>query len=485
MDVAGQLGVWATGEGPLYRQLAAALAWAIERGDLKPGAVLPPERTLAESLAVSRTTLGAALDELKRSGWLESRRGSGTWVSGAPAADPDSRPLALARGGAMRPFTDVRRAPIDLTLDAPPALPMVSEALTGLARLSLDELTPAHGYVPAGTPKLRQLIARRLTTEGVPTDESQILVTTGAQQALSLVAAYYLRPGDAVAVEDPGFPNAFDTFRAAGGELLSVPVDEQGLNLDVLEELCAARPPRLVYVTPTHQSPTGVVLGVGRRRRLARIAERFRVPVLEDTALADVPLGEEPAPPPVAHYLPDGPVLLIGSVSKLFWGGLRVGWIRAPRAMLRNLVRLKLMADIGTPLISQLVAEALIERTEEARALRRERFRPRRDALTEALRRLLPDWSFSEPAGGFTLWARLPGGADARSFASLAARRGVAIAPGPRLSPEERHTDCIRLAFMLQPEEIVEGVERLAAAWEDWAGGKEPELAEAPRGVFA
>jgi DNA-binding transcriptional MocR family regulator len=322
--------VWATGEGPLYRQLAVALARAIERGDLKPGTTLPPERALADSLAVSRTTLGAALDELKRARWLDSRRGSGTWVSGARGAEPESRPLALARGGAMRPFTDVPKAPIDLTLDAPPALPMVHEALTGLARLSLEELTPAHGYVPAGMPELRRAIARRLTEEGVPTDEHQVLVTTGAQQALSLLAAYYLRPGDAVAVEDPGFPNAFDVFRAAGAELLPVSVDEQGLNLDVLEELCAARPPRFVYVTPTHQSPTGVVMGAGRRRRLARIAERFRVPVLEDTALADVPLGDEPPPPPVAHYLPEGPILLVGSVSKLFWGGLRVGWYERP-----------------------------------------------------------------------------------------------------------------------------------------------------------
>jgi DNA-binding transcriptional MocR family regulator len=485
LDVVGQLGVWATGDGPLYLQLASALARAIQRGDLKHGTVLPPERPLAESLAVSRTTLCAALDELKRSGWLDSRRGSGTWVSGAPSTDTDSRALALARTGAMRPFTDVRRAPVDLTLDAPPALPLVREALAGLARLSLADLAPAHGYVAVGTPELRSAIAKRLTEEGVQTDETQVLVTTGAQQALSLLAAYYLRPGDPVAVEDPGFPNAFDVFRAAGAELVRVPVDEQGVDVDVLEKLCAARPARFVYVTPTHQSPTGAVLGAGRRRRLARIAERFRIPVLEDTALADIPLGDGPRPPHVAHYLPDGQVVVIGSMSKLFWGGLRIGWIRAPIGMLRNLVRLKLMADISTPLISQLLATALLEHTEHARALRREQYLPRRDALTAALRRLLPEWTFTEPAGGFTLWAQMPAGADSQAFASVAARHGVAIAPGRRLSPEERHTDCVRLSFMLEPGALVEGVEHLASAWDAWSEREQPRPVDMPRAVFA
>jgi DNA-binding transcriptional MocR family regulator len=153
--------------------------------------------------------------------------------------------------------------------------------------------------------------------------------------------------------------------------------------------------------------------------------------------------------------------------------------------MIRDLMRLKLMTDISTPLISQLLTAALIERSDEARALRREEFRPRRDALTAALRRLLPDWSFGEPAGGFTLWARLPGGADARTFASVAARHGVAIAAGPRLSTKESHADCVRLAFMLEPEGLDEGVQRLAAAWDGWPGAEEPEPAEAPRAVFA
>ncbi len=460
------LGTWAAGRGPLYRQLADALARSIERGDLQPGTVLPAERTLAESLAVSRTTLVSALDELKRRGWLESRRGSATWVSGVAAGEPESRAAMLARDGAMRPFARGRGAHIDLTFDAPPPLPMVSEALTGLSRLSLEDLTPAHGYVPAGTPELRSAIARRLAGEGVPTTADQVLVTTGAQQALSLLAAYYLRAGDAVALEDPGFPNAFDVFRAAGAELLALPVDGEGVSVDALEEMCAARPPRLVYITPTHQSPTGTVLAASRRRQLARVAERYRVPILEDTALADIPLGDEPAPPAVAHHRPDGPILLIGSMSKLFWGGLRVGWVRAPRAVIRQLVRLKLMADIATPLLSQLVATALIERTEEARGLRRAQYGPRLERLTQVLTERLPDWSWIPPAGGFTLWARLPAGSDATAFAAAALRNGVAVVPGPRLSTEERHRDCLRLAFMLDSEKLSQGVERLARLWE-------------------
>ena len=246
-DIASQLGVWTTGDGPLYRQLATALARAIDRGELDPGTVLPPERILAKSLAVSRTTLVAALDELKQGGRLESRQGSGTWVSGRPPGTDEPRAVELARSGAMRPFTREGGTPIDLTFDAPPPLPIVGEALAGLARVPLEDLTPAHGYVPAGAADLREVIAERLSGEGVPTAADEVLVTTGAQQALSLLAASFVRPGDSVAVEDPGFPNAFDVFRAAGADLVPVPVDEEGLSLDALEEMCAARPPRLVY----------------------------------------------------------------------------------------------------------------------------------------------------------------------------------------------------------------------------------------------
>lgn len=484
LDITSNLGIWASGEGPLYRQLTSALTRAIERGDLSPGTLLPAERTLAASLAVSRTTLVSALDELKEDGLLDSRRGSGTWVSGAALGEQESRPAALARTGAMRPFTRGSRALIDLTFDAPPPLPIVCDALSGLAHLALDELNPPHGYVPAGTAELREAIAGSLTVERLLTSADEVLVTTGAQQALSLLAASYVRGGDSVAVEDPGFPNAFDVFRAAGADLAPLPLDREGLDLDALEDLCAARPPRLVYVTPTHQSPTGAVLGAGRRRRLARIAERYRVTIVEDTALADIPLCDEPPPPAVAHYLPDSPVLLIGSMSKLFWGGLRVGWIRAPKPVIRQLIRLKLMADIATPIPSQLMATALLPRTGEARDLRRAQYVPRLKRLSQALDEHLPEWSWTAPVGGFTLWARLPDGADARAFAAAALRDGVAIAPGPRLSAEERHGDCVRLAFMLDPDGLERGVELLAETWARWRATSRARAEEPAPPVF-
>lgn len=205
---------------------------------------------------------------------------------------------------------------------------------------------------------------------------------------------------------------------------------------------------------------------------------------MEDTALADIPLTAEPPPPAVAHYGPDAPVLLVGSMSKLFWGGLRVGWVRGPRPLVRQLVRLKLMADIATPLPSQLIATALMARTEEARELRRAQYGPRLESLTEDLADRLPDWSWTAPAGGFTLWARLPHGADARAFAAAALRNGVSIAPGTRLSPEERHGDCVRLAFMLDPGTLTRGVERLAETWERVREAPGARAAESASSVF-
>lgn len=456
--LASLLGDWTRGDGPAYGRLAAALGRLIARGHLAAGERLPAERRLAPALAVSRTTVVHALAQLRDEGVIESRQGSGWVVRG---------PLATGRWNRTAPTLSGRfgrGGPIDLTLAPTAPLPMVEQELRRLVDHDLGRLSAHSGYSPAGLAALRASIAERLCTGGVPTTPQEVVVTTGAQQAIALLAQLYVRPRDVVACEDATHPGALDVFRATSAVVHPITVDQHGLRVDELEALARARPPRLVYLTPTFSTPTCTVLSTERRRRLARLAARTTIPVIEDVAPADLSLDAVTPPPPVAHFGVDGPILVVGSMSKLFWPGLRVGWIRAPRAVVTQLVRMKATTDLGTPLLDQLLAARLLARWEDAQEARRRHYAPARARFTDALERLLPSWSWRMPGGGFAVWVRLPRG-DARAFAAVALRHGVTIAPGTFFSPVDAHTDRLFLEYTLPPRLLDEAVERLARAW--------------------
>ena len=219
---------------------------------------------------------------------------------------------------------------------------------------------------------------------------------------------------------------------------------------------------------PTFQNPTGAVMPEATRKALARIAREMRIPILEDNTLADLSLSGK-APAPIASFDAAAPVLTVGSLSKLFWGGLRIGWIRASEELLARITRLKIMADLGGSLVGQLGAVALLGEADGVRQARRREMRERLDLLTKLLRRHLPSWSWQPPAGGLSLWVRLPHG-DADAFAQVALRHGVAVVPGTLASPGGGCTDRLRLPFVLEPGPMREGIERLARAWAAYAG---------------
>jgi DNA-binding transcriptional MocR family regulator len=203
------------------------------------------------------------------------------------------------------------------------------------------------------------------------------------------------------------------------------------------------------------------------------------VPVVEDMTLADLAL-DGAAPKPLAAYGPEAPIVTIGSLSKVAWPGLRIGWIRAPASLMPTLARVKSVMDLGSPSLTQAVAVRLLARVDRVRRLRCEQLRPRRDALVRLLRRRLPGWRFAAPAGGLFLWVELPAG-DAQEFAQVALRRGVVIVPGSLFSHEGRHERFLRMPFLAEPAVLESGVERLHAAWEDYraAGARRPAAAMA------
>ncbi len=473
---------WADGADPLNEQLADALARAIEIGMLPAGTRLPAERELARELALSRTTIVAAYDRLRLAGLARSRQGSGTRVATrrpglfaftpTRAEDTDTEaPFRIARssardGGSPDWLVQHDANAIQFTIGALPAGPAVASCVETAMRDDVPALLNEMGYDPFGWARLRAGIAAYLDRLGVPTDPDQILVTNGAQQAVHLIGSQIGGPGSAVVLENPTYIGAIDAFRTTGNRLLPMPVDPDGPRVDMAGLLAASAPVQLAYVVPTFHNPTGATMPEARRRELARAAGEFGFQVVEDLT-PDWTLGVD-APPPIAAFDPGDRVITIGSLSKLAWGGLRIGWIRAPRADIDRLVAGKIVADHATSLITQAIAARVLDRIDEVVAGTVAAAAERRAIVTRALAERLPEWTWTMPEGGLSLWIRLPD-ADAVQFSRLAARHGVIVRPGPLASPDGGFRDHIRIAYGADPERLVEGVERLAAAWAEYS----------------
>lgn len=471
LELGTALDGWQRGDGPRYRRLATALAAAIERGDLLPGTKLPPERVLATRLGVARTTVSTAYELLESRGLVHRRQGRGTHVAGGDGTSVDARAAdlttSLQRNLLFRRLGESSAEAIDLLGSAAPSSARIRDALTSAARaVDSNALMSDHGYFPLGYTPLRRAIAAHLSAGGLPTVEEEILVTGGAQQAISLLAGCYLEPGAIAVLEDPTFPGAVDAVRTAGGRILTVPVCEGGADVQLLSATVSHSPVRAVYLMPTFHNPTGSVMAEGARRHVARFARTTGIPIIEDNTLAELALGSEP-PLSLAAFARGAHIVSIGSLSKLFWAGLRVGWIRAPRSTIAQLGRLKAVADLGTSLFSQAIAVNLLADAKRIRDLRCRELTDRLGLLQELLQRMLPDWSWRQPTGGLSVWIRLPNGSSTE-LAQIAARQGVLIAPGSVMSPTGRFDEFVRLPFDHDAGTQREGIRRLASAWKTY-----------------
>ena len=465
IDIAGILGTWSRGDRPLYRQLADALRDAIDRRDLPPGARLPSERELARLLVISRTTVSGAYEALKAEGYLESRQGSATRVSTADdmahheaVAGKGLPGLALFwRRGLESEVINLTRSGFRGFRDLPP------DVATFDASEFRDLIDDSVGYSPEGLPELRLEIARWMTQNQLPTSPEQVLVTSGAQQAISLLTTVYLRPGLGVILENPTYYGAIDSFRWADARLLPVSIGPHGPDLDHVEDLIAHRSPSMAYFTLSFHNPTGAVASDAIRRRLAAIAETNGLLVIDDLELA-WHYVDRPPPPPLAAYSDAENIVSVASMSKMFWAGLRVGWIRADPDVLARVARAKIVADLGSSLPAQLIAARMLQRGAEIAATRRMQLAIGRQALEDALAEALPDWTYEPPSGGVFLWLRLPFG-DGVEMSQLAERYGVLVQPGATLSVDGMFNDYVRIPFVEHPDTIRIGIARLARAW--------------------
>ncbi len=462
-----QLGSWSTGGGPLYVRLAAALGAAIERGDIAPGTRLPAERPLAQSLAVSRGTVMSAYERLHELGWADSRRGSGTWIR-VDAARPirrlnDGGVEVRSRRLSARLLEDTQGV-IDLTLAAVSTLDDLPDDLFAApSRDDLERLGGGHGYLILGLPALRHRITTYFAERGLNTSLEQVAVTGGAQSAINLIAALVLKPGDSVIVESPTYPGAIDAFSRAGARLVTVSPATDWSNLSSLRAAIAANAPRFIYLMPGCHNPLGTVMTERRRRDIAQIIDQHEVYLVEDNILADVTFEASMVPPLAAFSR----VITLGSLSKVAWGGLRVGWVRGPADIIDRMARLKAATDFGTSVQSQITGCTVMDRLDEIATARRTTLRTQATVLESELARSLPSWTWNDPDGGLSLWTQLPHG-DADAFNQHAVRHGVDFTPGSVLCADGDHLDCMRIAFGKPAEVIREGVFRLARAWRSY-----------------
>lgn len=480
------LGAWHA-SGPAYVALADALRSAVLSGTLAPHTRLPSERELATALRVSRTTTSGAYARLRDLGFAVSRVGSGTVTTlpRTPASPGPGRPTggdapvaddALRSGlaGAPRTGTSAGTAisgiqagdHLDLWQATPPAPPELHDAFVR-ALEGLPAYLDSGGYEPYGLTPLREAIAARYRERGVPTSTDEILVTTGAQQAIALLARTHLHPGDRAVVETPTYFHAMEAMREAGGRLVGVPTGP--LDVDQLASAVHRTRPRLVYLVPDHQNPTGSVLSAAERAAVREIADRHGVTVVGDETLVELALPDDPshdvAPPPFAGDGTSPHVVSVGSASKVFWGGLRVGWIRAHPQVVAHLARARQSADIATAVLDQLAVAELLRRRAEVLPGRRALLRERRDVLVALLRDTF-DWDVPVPPGGLFCWVDLRRPL-AQAFAAAAAAEGARVAAGPLFTPDGTGADSrVRLTFTRSPAELADAVPRLARAWD-------------------
>lgn len=458
-QLARLLGQWhalpARRRSPDYIALAGAVRGLLTDGRLALGVRLPAERELAEALGISRTTVSAAYRELRESGHLSSRRGSGSWTT-----LPDG--MRVAASGLWGPTSCDEPGIIDLSCAAPPA----PKELANAARAAADDL-PAYlgnvGYWPCGLDVLREAVAERFTGRGLPTRPEQILITNGTQHALDLVIRLLVHPGAPVLTESPTYPGALAALAGARARIATHGLSRAGWDGELLLDTLRQTRPRLAYVIPEFQNPTGHLMPVKLREQLAAVAHSAGVDLVVDESFVDLPLDGQAGLPPVAAFDRHSRVLTIGGMSKPYWGGMRIGWIRAAAPLVQRLAAVRVGVDMASPVLDQLVAVRLLEQGPEVVTRRLADLARGRDALVRALAEHLPEWRVAVPAGGLTLWAELDAPVSS-ALARSAEIRGVRLAPGPRFGIDGTLERFLRLPFTLPAEQLVDAAERIAAA---------------------
>lgn len=461
---------------PVYKQIADYIERGISTGEFPSDRKLPSERMLAQKLQVNRSTVVAAYEELKSLGVVERQKGSGTRVNTDIWGVSHKRIPNWGRYVEDGSFL--------------PNVPLVQQIRTetqkdDLINLASGELSPELipsdrfrtilsektfmgnlGYDhPLGNEMLRKTIAAHVEQyKQIAADSSSILITSGAQQALNLIVQCLLKPGDAIAIEDPSYCYSLPIFHTAGLKIYRLPVDSHGFNPDDLVHFHKKHRIRMIFLNPDYQNPTGTVLSMERRKQILNLSAEYGIPIIEDDPYS-LTSFDGVVNSTLKSMDDNGNVLYISSLSKIIASGLRIGWVIGPAKVVQRLADAKQQVDFGHSIFPQWVANQFLgsEYFHPHIHFLRKQLKLRRDQIVSSLKQLLDDKiSFSIPNGGIHLWCKLNEPVDEQKLLEESIRKGIAFVPGGILGSEK---GCQRFTYgRVETSSIHEGIERFSEA---------------------
>lgn len=479
-----------TNKIPVYRRLADEIKAEILSGKRAPGSVLPSERLMAQQLGVHRNTVAKAYNELEAEELIDARQGVGYLVHAADAArsaKTGQNRSSIARKEPKKKKVNWKARikdeyqDMEITFDdlfqrfgnkavismgsgiASPGIYDKEELARVLSSLIAEEGKTQYFYSPfKGDRMLRQKIVSLLSTKGVRATTGQIQILTETNQALDFVVMLLLKPGDTVIMEEPVSPDAYRAMELAGARIMTVPVDENGMDVDALERLVAEHEPELIYINSSFHDPTGTILSLERRKKVIEISNRWRIPIVEEDAASELVYAGEKLPPIKAFDTEDN-IIYIYSFSLTFMPGLSLAFVVADRGLIHSLSYLVSVRMMSVDWLAQKLIAHYLSNGRYYELL--EEFRQSYARKQELVCRALDDMKtlgirYLRPRGGVYIWCQLPDGIDSKEFIREAYQNGLALLPGYVFYPfKNGGRNHIRLNYSFESEErLVEGL---------------------------
>ncbi|RNB87782.1 PLP-dependent aminotransferase family protein [Brevibacillus fluminis] len=460
------------GRKPIYQEVYNQLRYQILSGEWTIGSMLPPERKLSSQLGVSRNTVVKAFDELQAEGFIESRMGSGRYVEPLPP----ERSLGRINWQEVSQLSALQTTPCNMAemLNKPVLSPELINFAHGdggkhtwnfsqFAEYVKRAAEKPHSYyfhTISGYLPLREWIVKQMGVSQIHSPD-QVMITSGSQEALFFIATLLAKPGDTIATEMPTYFGSLQLFQSLGLRIIPLPMDKDGMKVDVLEGVLARYRPKFVYTVPTFHNPTGVTLSLARRKRLVALSEQYRIPIIEDDAYRHLHMGKEP-PPPLKSFDDSGNIIYVNTFSKILFPGLRIGWIAASRPFIQMCSRMKELSITTNTLGQIAIADFLMEQNIEKHLAKvRTIYRTQSQAMQKHLVRMKPLGVHFEPtSGGFYYWVSLPEGMNARELMQRCHQRGLSIVSGDMFLLREAIQPYVRLCYSHETEEeIARGME--------------------------
>ena len=461
---------------PLFMQLHEQIVDRISAGELTAGARLPPVRRLAEQLGINHMTVAKAYKDLAKAGFVEGRAGGGTHVR-APYGTKRARGAEPAIAGPLlsERLYELAHAPgvIAFTTNHPePDSECTKEFETCLQSVIADGLSPYFiNDSSNGRVSFRREIVEYLAQQGLVTTPEHVIVTSGAQQAIELVIRLLVPHGSPVIVERPTYYGVVNALRSAGARILEVPLESDGMDIDMLEALLSRHRPRLIYTNPTFQNPTGVTTSIEKRRSILALARKHGVSILEDDQNPELRFAGAPISSICALSEPDDDVFYVRGFGKVFLPGTRLGYVVTPARARRSLLGLKAQSDLHTNGIMQEAMARFLARKNYPKILERMKrvYATKQRKLIVTLSAGMPPGTLiGQPEGGLNLWLTLPEGAEVSELYYRAVRRGVAFVAGEGFYASHTNPRTLRVSFgLLRDDALEEGVTRLCSVAQD------------------